>query len=44
MRVSSVGVHKFLQKCKETRTRLGPTDKDGGSSEGAHRAADEGRL
>ena len=33
MRVSHVGVHKFLQKNKETRTRLGPTDEDDGSSE-----------
>ena len=44
MRVSRVGVHNFLQKYKETRTRLGPTDEDGGSSEGTRRAADEGRL
>ena len=44
MRVSHVGVHKFLQKYKETRPRLRLTDKDGGSSEGARRAADEGRL
>ena len=44
MRVSRVGVHKVLQKYKETRTRLGPTDEDGGSNEGARRAADEGQL
>ena len=44
MRVSRIGVHKVLQKYKETRTRLRPTDEDGSSSEGARRAADEGRL
>ena len=46
MRVSHVGVHKFLQKYKETRsieTRLGLTGEDDGSNEGARRAADEGR-
>ena len=43
MGVSHFGVHEFLQKYKEMRTRLGPTNEDGGSSEGARRAADEGR-
>ena len=47
MGVSRVGVHKVLQKYKETRSRerrlgLGQPTKMKGS-EGARRAADEGR-